>query len=175
MLTCVCFHFHHNTSIHLEETTVGIPSKFSVASLFGESFDNLVIDSKVEDGVHHSRHRLASTGTNRKEKWVFEITELLAHGFFDLGDVLLDLRVESLRIRLSVRIIISADFGGDCEASRNGNSDAAHFGEVCAFSSEEGFHRTVTVASSLAEVVDVLLFLGGLFSSLFFGSHGRIL
>ena len=177
MLTGFGFHFHHNTSIHLEETAVGVPSKLRIAGFFSKSFNDFVVDTEVKNGVHHPGHRLTSTGANGKEERVFKVTKLLAHGFLDLGNICFDFSIKSLRILLRVIVVVSADFGGDGETSRDGDSDAAHLGEVRPFPPKKSFHRSISVALSCAEVIDVFCFLGGclfggLFSGLFFGSHG---
>ena len=133
MLAGFGFHLHYNASIHLEETTVGIPGELCIAGLLGKGFDDFVVNTEIEDSVHHAGHRLTSTGANGKKKGVLEVTKLLAHGLFDLGNICLDLGIESLGVFLSVGVIIGANFGRNGETSGNGNSNAAHFGEIGAF------------------------------------------
>jgi hypothetical protein len=62
------FHFHHNTSIHLEETAVRVPGKLRIAGFLSEGFNDFVVDTEVKNGVHHPGHRLTSTGANGKEE-----------------------------------------------------------------------------------------------------------
>ena len=124
------FYFHHNASVHLEETTVGVPRKLCIAGLLGKRFNNLVVNPEIENSIHHAGHRLTGTGAHRKQKGILEITKFFAHGLFDLGNICLNLGIESLGVFLTVVVIISANFSGDRETSRNGNSNAAHFGKI---------------------------------------------
>ena len=127
------FHFHYNTSIHLEETTVGVPGELCIAGLLGKGFDHFVVNPEIKNGVHHARHRLTSPGANGKKKGVLKVTKLLAHSLFDLGNICLNLGIESLGVFLPVVVIIGANFGRNGETSGNRNSNAAHFGEIGAF------------------------------------------
>ena len=124
------FHFHHNAPVHLKKTSVGVPRKFCITGLLGKGLNNFVINPEIENGVHHTGHRLTRTGTDRKQKGILEITKFFAHGLFDLGNICLNLGIESLGVFLTVVVIISANFSGDRETSRNGNSNAAHFGKI---------------------------------------------
>ena len=47
----------------------------------------------------------------------------------------------------------------DKPAKVDGNAANYHFGEIRTFPPKESFHRSITVALSCAEVIDVLLFL----------------
>ena len=55
------FHAEHHVTIHLHEATIAVIGKPLVASLAGKSFYYLVIESQIEDGVHHARHGSAGT------------------------------------------------------------------------------------------------------------------
>ncbi len=140
MLTSFRFHFHYDTTVHLKKTTVGIPGEFCITSLLGERFDHFIIDSQIEDGVHHARHRLTSAGADGKKERILKITKLFPHGSFDLGDIRFDLGIKSLGILLTVVVIVSANFGRDGEPCGNGNSDTAHFGEICALAPKKSLH-----------------------------------
>ena len=127
------FDLHHNASVHLKETTVGVPRELRIASLLGKRFNNLVVNAEVENGIHHAGHRLTCAGADGKQKRILQITKLLAHGLFDLGNIGLNLGVERLGVFLTVGVIVGANFGCNSEPSGNGNSNAAHFGKIGAF------------------------------------------
>ena len=47
----------HHVGIHLDEAAVAIPSKARIARGAGKALHRLVIEAKVEHGVHHAGHR----------------------------------------------------------------------------------------------------------------------
>ena len=71
-------HLHNNVGEHLDETTIRVVSKSRIAGLLREAFYCNVIQTKVQDGVHHTRHGCTCTGTNGYKERIFGITELLA-------------------------------------------------------------------------------------------------
>ena len=56
ILTRAFLNAHHNVAVHLKEAAVAVVSKAFVFAAFGQSADGSIVESKVEDGVHHSRH-----------------------------------------------------------------------------------------------------------------------
>ena len=83
--------------------------------------------------------------------------KFLAEDFLGVGDAGLDLRPQFLGIGFFVGVIVSADFGGDGEAGRNGQADAGHFRQVGAFAAEQGLHGAVAVRFFVAEKINVFL------------------
>ena len=55
--------FQYDITEHLDKTTVTIQGKAPVPALFCQSFDRQIIESQVEDGIHHPGHRELRTGT----------------------------------------------------------------------------------------------------------------
>ena len=53
---------HDNVGVHLDEAAVGVVCKAGIVGLLGESDDDLVVQAKVQDGVHHAGHGSACAG-----------------------------------------------------------------------------------------------------------------
>ncbi len=123
-----------------------------VIGQFGEAFDRHIIQAKVQNGVHHARHRGARARADGNEPRVLGIAELLARDLFGFGERGVDLILDVLGDHLAVRIVAGAGLGGDGEALRNGQADAGHFGEVRALAAQQLAH----VGVALFEQVDVL-------------------
>ena len=139
-------HAHNDIAVHLDEAAITIPGKAFVLCRTRQGDDGLVVEAEVEDGIHHPRHGIASTGTDGDEHGHFGfVAELCPHYFFDLGDCRLHLCGEDLRVRLLVAVVVGADLRGDGEAWRNGEPDAAHFGKARAFASEESAPGTLAL------------------------------
>ena len=57
VLEVVVINAHHHVAVHLDETAVAVVGEPFVAAVRGQSFDAIVIEAEVEDGIHHPRHR----------------------------------------------------------------------------------------------------------------------
>ena len=55
------FHTQHNIAVHLNKTTIAVIGKTLIAGLLSKTNNNLVVQSQIKNGVHHTRH--GSTGT----------------------------------------------------------------------------------------------------------------
>lgn len=58
--------------------------------LLCDDLDDLLIQTEVQDSVHHARHGSARAGTNRYQKRVLMVAELLAGDLLHPADVLID-------------------------------------------------------------------------------------
>ena len=54
-------HTEYDIAIHLHEATVRVPSEALVATLASQAIDDRIVESEVEDRVHHTRHRSSTT------------------------------------------------------------------------------------------------------------------
>ena len=77
-------HTEDNVTIHLHEAAVAIVGEAGIACLLRKAFDDGVIEPKVEDGIHHTWHRGASTRADRYEEWVGGIAKGRSHESFDM-------------------------------------------------------------------------------------------
>ena len=141
--------FHDDIGVHLNEAAVAVVSKTGVARLFGESDDDFVVETEVEDGVHHAGHRSACAGADGNEKRIVERAELLADEFLEFGDVFHNFRLNPVADFLTVEVVLRARLGGDGEALRHGHTELGHFGEVGAFAAEKRSSVAVELACFL--------------------------
>ena len=89
----------HHVAVHLNKATVAIPGEASVAGGFFETDDGVVVQSEVQNRVHHAGHGVASAGADSDEEGhAGFVTELGSHDGFDLGDAIFDLTLEVLGI-----------------------------------------------------------------------------
>ncbi len=172
----VGLHPHHHAPVHLQEATVAVPGELGVAGPGREGFHHPVIDSEVEDGVHHAGHRLAGAGADREEERILEVAEFLAHGLLDLGDIGLDLALERFGVSPAVFVVVGADLRGDGEPGRHGNADAAHLGKIRPLAPQKRFLIPGPVRLAVTKVINVLALpaaSGGFASCLADGPAGR--
>ena len=147
----------HDVAVHLDEAAIAVPGEPFVAAGLGQRFDGRVIQTDVENRVHHTGHRVASTRAARDEQGIGRRAELLAHGLLDLGESFFDLRGEFGRELLAVGVVVGAHPGGNCETGRHGQTDVDHFGEVRTFTAELRAHGRVTFGLTVAEEEDVFI------------------
>ncbi len=58
-------HFEHHVAVHLYEAAIGVVNEVGVVGFLHHTFGNFVVQTEVEDSVHHTGHRSAGSGTNR--------------------------------------------------------------------------------------------------------------
>ena len=134
---------HDDVGIHLDEPAVRVICKAGIVGLLCKSLDNDVVEAEVQDGVHHAGHRSSCARTDRDQKGVLDIAELLAGDTFQLGDILHDLGLDLVVDRLAVGIILCAGFGGDGKALGNGHAEVGHLGQIGALAAQKLSHFAV--------------------------------
>ena len=144
-------HLHDDVGVHLDKTAVGIVGEPGVLGLLGEGLHHLVVETQVQDGIHHTGHGGPGAGADGNQQRVGHGAELLAGNFLQLGDIFHNLTF-NLRIDGPViGIILGAGFGADGEAARHGHTHAGHFRQVGALAAQQFAHATI----ALGEQVDV--------------------
>ena len=134
-------HAEDDVAVHLDEAAVAIPREAGILGGVFEREHRLVIQTEVQNRVHHAGHGIAGAGTDGdQERKALRVTELVAHDLLHVGNAGLHLRLEFLGIGLLVGVEISADFGGDGETGRHGQANAGHFREVGTLAAEQRFH-----------------------------------
>jgi len=134
----------------------GVVGKAGVAALGDDALYGLVVETEVEDRVHHPRHRGAGPGTHRDQQRVGAVAELLAHELFNPGQVLVDLGLETGRVVAVVLVEFGADFGGDGEPGRHRQADAGHLRQVGSLAAQQILHVATPFGNPIAEEIDIL-------------------
>ncbi len=81
-----------DVGVHLDEAAVGVPREALIARGLREALHGGVVETQVEHGVHHARHRHAGARADRDEERVGGIAEALADRLLDVGQSLNHLR-----------------------------------------------------------------------------------
>ena len=147
---------HDDISVHLEKTAVAIVGKPFVATAFGKGAYGFIIQAKIENGIHHSWHRVAGARADGEKERIDWIAEFFAHGVLDFCDGFVDLPFQGRGIGILVFVEVGADVGTDGESCGYGETDPGHFGKVGPFATQEGLHLTIAICFSAAKGVDVL-------------------
>ena len=157
---------HNDVREHLDKPTVGVvdePLELGIGVARDHRGDDVVVQTEVQNGVHHTGHRGASARTHRNEKRVLEIAELLAVDLLHDLDVLHDLRHDLVVDLSAVLVVLRARLGRDREALRNGKTDVGHLRQVRALTAEEVAHVFVAFREEVHVFLCHLLFLSPFF------------
>ncbi len=77
---------HDDVGIHLDEAAIAIPCKTGVAGILAERLHRLVIETQIEDGIHHAGHGGTRTRANGDQEWARTCTEFAAGHHFHPGN-----------------------------------------------------------------------------------------
>ena len=135
---------------HRDEPSIGVPRESFIRDP-PERLDRLVVQSEVEDRVHHPRHGELRARSDGDEEGIRRVAEPTPNLRFDRRQRRFDLFPQAWRepTRPSERV---AGFRGDREAGRDGEAEPGHLGEPGTLAAEQVPHRGV----SFFEWVDVL-------------------
>mmetsp|Transcript_13387 Transcript_13387/g.23349 ORF Transcript_13387/g.23349 Transcript_13387/m.23349 type:complete len:218 (-) Transcript_13387:237-890(-) len=123
--------FQHDIAKHFQETSVGIPCKSWIASFFGQSFDNLVIHSQVQNCVHHSWHANGSSRSDGQKQRILGRSKLRGHFLFDHGQGCDDLFPQGAgKLLVPLLVITIAAFGRNGKSRWHAQSERMHFRQI---------------------------------------------
>ena len=151
LLKVLLAHFHHYVGVHLDEAAVAVPGPAGVAGLLGQHVHHVLVQTQIQDGVHHAGHGGPGAGTHGDQQGVLQIAELLAGDALQLGDILHDLRLDPVVDLLAVLIVLGAGLGGDGEALGHRQANVGHFGQIGTLAAKQLPH----IGVALAEQIDI--------------------
>ena len=82
-------HTKHHVAIHLHETAISVVGEAGVVGLTSQTFYHLIVQTEVEDGIHHTRHRGARARAYGEEEGILHIAKLGIHKVFNVMESVL--------------------------------------------------------------------------------------
>ena len=146
----------HDIAVHLHKAAVRIVHEAFVLCLSDKTGNRLVVETEIENSVHHTGHRCTCAGAYRNEQRIFGVAKFRTHCFFNLSKRCKNFLLQRLRILLLVLVICSADFRRDRKTRRNRQSDINHFGKIGSFAAEKIFHLRFAFSFTAAEEINIL-------------------
>ena len=143
---------HDDIAEHLNKTTIGIISETLVVRLCFNDFNNRVVHTEIENGVHHTRHGSPRAGTYGYQKRILRIPQLLARRSLQPRDILVDLFLNFRCNLLTIVVVANARFRRDGKSGRNRHAQVAHLGKVRSLAAKQLTHRSI----SFRKLVDIL-------------------
>ncbi|GAA3438115.1 hypothetical protein GCM10018954_077310 [Kutzneria kofuensis] len=151
VLEVLAVNVQHRLAEHLDEAAIGVECKPLVPRLLRQAVHRLVVQAHVEDGFHHARHRVLGAAAHRYQQRVRGVAELLAHGLFQLGELLRHLIGQAVR-ELAVGQVGQARLGGDGEARRHRQAQPRHLAQVGPLAAEQVLHVLVGFGEGVDEL-----------------------
>ena len=150
LLEVLLAHLHDDVGVHLNKAAIAVPGPPGVAGLPDEHLDHILVESQIQNGVHHAGHGGPCAGADGDQQRVLEVTELLAGDLLHLRDILHDLGEDIVVDPPAVLVVLGAGFGGDGETLGDGQADVGHFGQVRAFAAQQLTHVRVALGEQVA-------------------------
>ena len=151
-------HAEDHVAVHLYEAAVAVIGKALVARLGSQALDDLIVETKVEDGVHHTRHGGTGTGANADKKRILGIAELQSHELLDVFHAFNNVVLEqSDNVGLALLKIFVANISGDRESRWHGHADQIHLGQVGTFAAKEVAHVGTALSLTVSKEINSLL------------------
>ena len=149
---------HRDFAEQLNESTIRIVGEALVAGLFDQAGQRFVVQSQIQNRVHHSRHRHGGTRPDRDQQWVLTGPKCPARRRLQLGDLAPDCRQKLIRqfIRLQV---LETCLGRDDESRRHVDADLSHLTQIRSLAAEQ----LLVMAVAVRKRIDVLFFHGSVF------------
>eukprot|EP00701_Giardia_intestinalis_P001749 XP_001705573.1 Hypothetical protein GL50803_19633 [Giardia lamblia ATCC 50803] len=110
---------------HLHEAAVGVVRKAGVTCHCSKTLHRLIVETKVEDRVHHARHGDRGSRANRDEKRVCVVPESLPHLFLKELEVTGHLLLQTLGPG-GCLLVLYAGLARDGEPKRNRHAELNH-------------------------------------------------
>ena len=146
----------HDVPEHLDEAPVAVKCEAPVLRSGLQPLDGLVVQTQIQDGVHHAGHRELRARTHRDEQRILGRAERRVRRFLELLQVLFDLPIDGAGNLGLLLVVDRADLGGDREAGWHREPGVGHLGEARALPAEQILHVPVAVGFAGAEEIDML-------------------
>jgi len=148
---------HDDVAEHVDEPAIDVVRESCVSSFPDDSVNNIIIQTKIQYSVHHSRHRYGCPATDADEQRAVWIAELSFHHFLQLGEVLIHLLLEPLGPLSAGFIILTTHLRGDRKSRRHRHAQTRHLRKIRTLTAQKLLHLPITFGLTPAEEVHSLV------------------
>ena len=134
---------HHDVGIHLDKSAVAVPRPARIARRLCQGLHYFLIQSEIQDGVHHTGHGCSCTGTHGNQKRVLFVPEFLSCHLLQLRHGLHDLAHDLVINLSSILVILGTRLCRHRKALRYRQSQACHLGQVRTLAAQQVPHTSV--------------------------------
>ena len=159
LLEILLAHFHNNVGVHLDKSSVAVPCPAGIIGLLGDNIYHVLVQTQVQDGVHHAGHGSSCAGTDGYKQGILMVTEFLAGDLFHLNDVLINLRLYFIIDLSSVLVILRTGLRRNRKALRHRESQTCHLCQIRTLAAQKLTHVRVALCKQVHPFSHVLFFL----------------
>ena len=116
--------------------------------LGNETLNGVVVETQVEDRVHHTGHGERSARANRHEQRIGGVAEIFAATGLEVCLGSNDLIECALGPHVAGTGVLDASLAGNGKATGNRQADTAHLGKVCALAAKHEVHGLVALSDT---------------------------
>ncbi len=142
-------------SVHLDEPTVRIVGEPFIAGSRNDSFHGRIVQTQIQDRIHHPRHRSGRSGADRHQQGFFGIAEFFSRKPLDTAQRCKDVLAEPARVSPAVEAEVGAHLCGDRETRRHRKADVSHLGKIRPFTPEQHLHVGAALRPSAAKRINI--------------------
>ena len=156
LLEVLLTNFHNNVWEHLDETSVRIiyeTLKCWIWVTSDHSCNYLVVQTEVQDCIHHTRHRSSGTWTYRNKQWILEIAKLLAVDLLHLLNTFHSLSHDLIINLTTILIVLCTSFCCNCESLWYRKTNCCHLCKVGTLTTKKITHGHVAFAKHINPLV----------------------
>jgi hypothetical protein len=136
----------------LDEAAISVIAEALVAGQLDQPGQSLLVQTEVENGVHHTRHGHGGTRAHGDQQRIARAAELLAGLLFQPGHVRPHVVHDAIGQTI-IGDIVQTGFGTDHETRRHPQADLRHFAEIRALAAEQH----LVLAISFGVLINILL------------------
>ena len=155
-------HPQHDIAVHLDEATVAVIGEACISACRSQAFHAFVVQAEVQHRVHHARHRNSRAGAHGDQQRVGPVAELGADRRLDMRHTGFYRPGELFRIRMTMLVVMGADFRRDRETRRHRQADARHLRQVGTLAPQQLTHPRIAFRRITAKNVNPLRHVGAI-------------
>src|SRR5262245_35498986 len=146
----------HHVGIHGDKTAIAVVSETPITGLPGKRLNGFVVETEIEDCIHHAGHGGACARTDGNQKRTVFIAKHLAGNAPNLRQGFFDLHAQRFRVLLVVPVVVGADLSRDREAGRDWKPEIGHLGKPGPLAAQQIAHGGRAFGTTVAETIDPL-------------------
>ena len=129
-----------------------------VVGLCHHTLGHFIVQTQIQDGIHHTGHRSTCTRTYRNQQRILGVTKLAVHQSLSVSNSCIHFVLKQFYdFILTHLVIFITGVCSDGEAWRNRHANVIHFSKVCTFTAQQFTHLSISFSLSVAEGVNTFL------------------
>ena len=140
------WHANYHVCKHHDKSSVGVICKSRISGFSCQPFYRNIIQTQIQNSIHHPGHRRSCARTNGYQQRIFRISQFLASNFFQFSQCCFNLCNHFICQLFPAFVILGTGFRRNREPLGNGQTQNCHFRQIRTFSAQQVPHGSVAFA-----------------------------